>query len=113
MPTKTRRQLVDEALSNLGVLAAGQTASDEDVALVDAQIGPFVAQLTKDQIVYIGNPEEIDEEIFIPLGRLLANVCGPKYGSAINREAKFADEAELRRINATRPTYETLRAMYF
>lgn len=111
--TKNRRALVDEALSNLGALVVGQTPSNEDLSTVDGMVDAFLRQLASDQVVTIANDEEIPADIFLPLGRLLANLAGPKYGLAINRESEIVDRAEIKRIIAARPTYEVLQTEFF
>jgi hypothetical protein len=110
---KTRSQLRERAAKNLAIIEPGETLSTEDAETFDGLIDPLIAQLAADDIVYISDSEEIELQFFLPLARLLANVAGPDFGSPINEEAKQADERELRRIVATKPTGETLRAKYF
>src|SRR5712675_3122616 len=57
--TWTRRQLIDAALSNLGVLVPGQTTSDEIVAKVDELLDPTLAQLRVLEIVDVTAPSII------------------------------------------------------
>jgi len=54
--TWTRRQLIDAALSNLGVLVPGQTTSDDIVAKVDELLDPTMAQLRVLDIVDVTAP---------------------------------------------------------
>lgn len=110
---KSRAQLIERALKNIGALEPGETPSAEDSDTMDGLIDPLVAQLAKDQICYITDTDEIELEVFMPLARLLANMAGPDFGSAINEQAKEIDEATLRRLTANGPTYEVLRAEYF
>lgn len=110
---KTRSQLKERAAKNLGIIEPGETLSTEDAETFDGLIDPLVAQLHADDIVYIQNTEEIELEFFLPLARLLANIAGPDFGSAINEAAKLTDEAELKRITSTRPTYEAQQGNYY
>lgn len=110
---KTRAQLRERAGKNLAIIEPGEALSAEDAETFDGLIDPLVAQLAADEIVFIANTEEIELEYFLPLARLLANVAGPDFGSPINEPAKLADETELRRITATKPTGETLKVNYF
>lgn len=112
-PFKTRAQLIERALKSIGVLEPGEAASPEDSATVDGLIDPLIAQLATDQIATIADVEEIELDLFMPLARLLANAAGPDFGSPINQEAKAIDEQALRRLTATKPTYERLKAEYF
>jgi hypothetical protein len=77
---RTRRELVDLVLDNLGVLVPGQAPGDEAVSRVDSIIDPGLATLAALGIIYVadaGIPEppsggEIEDAIFIPLGDWLA-----------------------------------------
>lgn len=111
--TKTRAQLTERALKSIGALEPGESPSAEDSATVDGLIDPLIAQLAVDQIAYISDDEAIELALFLPLARLLANAAGPDFGSPVNEEAKALDEQILRRLTATKPTGETLRAEYF
>jgi hypothetical protein len=111
--TKTRAQLKERAAKNLALIEPGEALSTEDDATLDGLIDPLIAQLAADDIVYIQDSEEIEVELFLPLSRLLANAAGPDFGSPINLEAKAADERELRRLSAAKPTYENLKVDFF
>lgn len=111
--SKTRVQLIERALKSLGQLDPGEAPSPEDYATVDDLIDPLVAQLAADEVVYIQDTDTIELEYYLPLARLLANAAGPDFGSPVNIEAKRMDEAELRRLTATKPTYQPTKAEYF
>jgi hypothetical protein len=113
MANRTRQELVEDALGNLGVVAVGQPIPAEDFATVDAHVDPLIKRLAAESIVTVSDLNAIPLEWFAALSRLLANAAGPKYGSPINRDARVLDEDELRRLTAADPTYETLVAEYF
>jgi hypothetical protein len=110
---KTRAQLKERAGKLLALIEPGEALSTEDDATLDSLIDPLLAQLAAGDIVYVADSETIELEVFLPLARLLANAAGPDFGSPINEEAKQSDEAELRKILATKPTYEPLRGEYY
>ena len=110
---KTRDQLIQRALKNIGIIEPGEAPSPEDYATVDDLIDPLIAQLAADEIIYISDPDAIELEYYLPLARLLGNAAGPDFGSAINEQAKAIDEQILRRLSATEPTFETLKVEYF
>lgn len=112
-PFKNRAQLKAEVGDLLALTEPGEALSSEDDSKIDGKIDPLLALLSADEIVDISNPEEIELKYFEPVARLLANICGPSFGSPINEDAKATDEATLRRITATKPTYERLRVVYF
>jgi hypothetical protein len=102
---KTRTQLIHRALAAIGALEPGEAPSTEDYNTMDNLVDPLIAQLAADDIVSIGESEEIPVEYFIPLANLLGNMAGPDFGSPVNDDAKARDEATLKRIISTRPTY--------
>lgn len=106
--TKTRSQLKERAAKDLGIIEPGETLSTEDGDTFDGLIDPLIAQLSADDIITIQDDEAIEVEYFLPLARLLANIAGPDFGSPINEEAKRADEAVLKRMAATRPSYAVI-----
>jgi hypothetical protein len=109
--TKTRRDLVGQALANLGVLAAGQTPADEDFEAVDAQVDPTLDTLNGREIVTVGDADEIPSEWFTPLAIILANDCAKSFG--LPRTTVEDAEAALREMTRGRPTGEPLIADYF
>lgn len=111
--TKTRTDLIERAASELGVLPSGQPLSDEDAATIRALVDPLLRQLALDDVVDIGDADAIRLEFFLPLSRLLANEASPSFGIAYSLDAKRENERQLRRLAATRPTREPLKATYF
>lgn len=110
---KTRAQLKERAAKDLGVLLPGEALSTEDNETLDGLVDPLIAQLAADDIVYVSDTEEIALEYFLPLASLLANTAGPDFGSPVNDDAKRRDEATLKRIVSTRPTYDVAEGNYF
>lgn len=111
--TKTRSQLKERAAKDLGIIEPGETLSSEDDETFDGLVDPLIAQLSADEIIYIQDDEAIEVAYFLPLARLLANIAGPDFGSPINEEAKRSDEATLRRMASTRPTYAVIESDSF
>jgi hypothetical protein len=110
---KTRTDLIERAASELGVLPSGQPLSDEDAATIRALVDPLLRQLALDDVVDVADADAIPVEYFLPLSRLLANEASPPFGIAFSLDAKLENERQLRRLSATRPTRETLKATYF
>jgi hypothetical protein len=127
---KTQTDLVDQALKNMGVLAAGNAGDPEDVAYVTANVDPMIRTLASLDICYIGDPDNISGELFLPLADVLAGVCCDEFGSTADDRAALvaaglggppsnvpygagAGAQALRQINRGRPTYEPLRTQSF
>lgn len=114
MQTKTRRELVNQALKNLGVLAAGQTASDEDYTAVDAFVDGVIARLgTGPAPIVIADDEAIEPEVFAPLAILVADDASAEFGGGIAPERVAKANADLRKATRAGATYETQRAEYY
>jgi hypothetical protein len=117
---KTRRELIDQVLDNLGVLVPGQAPGDESVSRVDALVNPALATLAGLGIVYVadaGNEDpptdgEIDDAIFIPLASWVAWQCAGAFNLGNDPSLKvLADQAELvlRTLSRPAPTRQLLR----
>lgn len=111
--TRTRAQLVNEALSKLQVVGSGQSPEAEDSDLVDGKVDALILQLAADGIANIPTNDEFPAEWFDCIAGLLANLCAPDFGKAFDPNVKAAYEAMLKRTNAARPTFETLAVEYF
>lgn len=117
---KTRRELVDAVLDNLGILVPGQAPSDEDVARVDDHLDPGFATLAALGIVYVAdtgqaNPPtggEIDDALYLPLSDWFAWAVAGGFNQADSPALKtLSDQAEetLRTISRPAATRQTLR----
>src|SRR6185369_13666654 len=117
--SQTRIQLVYRALRNLGALPQGQTPSDEEKDSIDDLIDPLFAQLKGLEIVTVRDPNNIDDDVFLDLGHILADAARSEFGSLGTADstelAALAEKAKtnLKTIKARRATYATLRADYF
>ena len=111
--TKTRTQIIHRALAAIGALEPGEAPSTEDYNTMDNLFDPLIAQLMADDIIYIDDADNIPVAYFIPLANLLGNMAGPDFGSPVNDDAKRRDEATLKRLVSTRPSYEVMKGNYF
>ena len=73
--SKSRAELVTRALKFLGKLRAGQAPAAEDFQSVDDELDPLLENLNTRKIIYIPDPEDIDDAVFQPLARRLAGEC--------------------------------------
>jgi hypothetical protein len=106
----TRRELIDAALENMGVLVHGQTVSDEMVDKVDQVFDPSMEMLRVLEIIdvtaIIGTPDppaggEFPPEVCLPLSDYLAFAAAPSFNLAGDPALKvLSDQAEntLRRL---------------
>jgi hypothetical protein len=80
MAAKTRTELVNQALYNLGVLTIGQSAGAEEFNLVDGLVDPMIEDLIARDIVFIEDVDAIEEKYFLHLAHLLAGHAASLFG---------------------------------
>jgi hypothetical protein len=117
--SKTRAELINQCLINLGVIAQGQSTSPEEVAKMDGVIDPAVAQLADLKIYYVQDagsvgPTDgsIEDSAFLPLAAYIANEsCAAFNLPADQKMAALAMLAEdkLRTLSAPARTLRVLR----
>lgn len=96
--SKTKADLITETLQELGVLAAGQSASSEDTAAVDARIVPLLQDLAIRNVIYIGDANAIPDEAFNHLVMRLAEACARKFGRDPSGDTINFAESNLRTL---------------
>jgi hypothetical protein len=117
--SKTRAELVNQCLTNLGVIAAGQSIDPDLVLKMDAIIDPAVALLARLEIYYVQDVGSlgpidgaIEDEAYLPLASWIANqACS---GFNLPADAKMQAlamiaEDNLRTLAAPARTLRTLR----
>ncbi len=93
----TRQDLITLVLENLGVLAAGQSASIEDRSTVDRRIGPKLAELAKREVITGLDADNLDDGVFLYVADVIAYACRTPFGITGAKEemlTKAAGEAE-------------------
>ena len=133
---RTANDLVNEALANLGVLAAGQPTDPEDFAYVNEKLDAIFRKLDALEIVSLPDPSQIGGNVaFIPsaffsdLADIVAGETATKFGETpdvyqllIMRglggvqgiDVGFGAAAKsLRAIVRGKPTFEGARGEYF
>jgi hypothetical protein len=111
--TKTRADLIERAGWELGAKVAGQPMSAEDYDTIDGLVDALIMQLSLDNVVHVQDANAIQPEHFLSLGRLLANEAAISFGQQYAHDVKIANETVLMRIDAMRPTYETVEGYFF
>jgi len=79
-PYRTSSDLVLEALSNLGVLAAGQPVDVEDFNWVNEKLDSIYRKLAGLEICYVPDPNNIPGAWFSDLADIVAGECASKFG---------------------------------
>ena len=111
--SKTRVELVAKVLSILQEEGAGQSLSNEDKAKVDENIIPIKDELKSSGILVIGDIEAINDDIFLPLARLIANECGDEFGMPYDDAKRALAERRIKRVTAVKVYFQPQSAEYF
>lgn len=128
-PYRTSRDLVNEALANLGVLAAGQPVDPEDYAYANEKLDSILRKLAALEIVYVPDADNIPGAFFSDLADIVAGECATKFGSTPDDYVKMVNRGlggaggvpvgagtaaqSLKIMNRGRPTGEVLRTESF
>lgn len=88
--TKTRLELIYQALDNLGVLVQGQAPGAETVERMDGLVDPMLATLAALEVTFVGDPGTaspptggaIEPEVFLPLAAILAQRAAGAFNMA-------------------------------
>lgn len=110
---KSREQLVNRALLELGVVGAGQTAAAEDYQVIDQAVEPVMSDLATRDIWQWGNPDEYDEDAFEHLAVLLANAKARPFGVEPSEETRLRAEGRLRQLRPYDLSGQRQTAEYF
>lgn len=111
--TQSRENLVLRALVELAVVGSGQAASAEDAARVNVEIEPLMADLASRNIWQWGNPDQIDDDAFIHLAKLLANSVAAPFGKPQDENVRLLSESRLRELKQVFLSGEPQRVDYF
>ncbi len=110
---KTRHDLVNRALAELGVVGAGQTASAEDFDEIDKAVAPVMSDLATRDIWVWGDPDAYDDDAFDHLAVLLANARARAFGALPDEQKRLLAEQRLRGLKPTILSGRTQEIEYF
>lgn len=116
--SKTRAELVNQCLINLGVIAASQSVSAEDVQKMDTIVDPAIAELQDLDIYYVQDPGSIgpidgaiEDSAFLSIAAYIANAaCAAFNLPADTKMMALAQQAEQKLIRLAAPS-RTLRTL--
>ena len=85
--TKTRQEIQFKAFAILTGGDVGASVSAEDATDLDGYINSVVAELNADGTIYIDDPNELDDALFITFCKLVANAAADEF-AGVSDEAK-------------------------
>ena len=111
MTSKTRQELIIEALDNLNIIVPGQAPSTAIVSKMDGLVNPVIDQLADLDIYYVRDAGEIgpsggeiESSAFLALAAYLANAAASKFNLPADTKLKaLAMEAEGMLTTLSRP----------
>jgi hypothetical protein len=114
---KNRTDLIHRTLRNLGVLPQGQSPSAEEFQSISDLIDSTLAELKTRQVTLVDiDADKIEEEFFLPLGRIMAAVAAPEFGQDQNQAIwalKERAELDLKKMTAARYSGVVLENTYY
>jgi hypothetical protein len=116
---KSRTDLVERALKNLGVLPSGMTPNVQEYNSIDELIDPMIEDLIARDIFFVEDADAIDDKAFLALGNILAGVAAAEFGlqddAAIAARAQRGEqdlnEIDQRTIRYNHMRYPVLRTV--
>jgi hypothetical protein len=90
--TKSRADLVNEALVRLGGKPSGQDPAAEEYAYVDGQVEPVLEDLAERNIA-VANPTDIADGVFNHIAAVLAFQCCDYFGVVGEEYTKLEHKA--------------------
>jgi len=103
--SKTRAEIQKKALDILVGGDVGASMSDEDATALDGYIDSMVAEINADGIAYISDPDTMDDELFIPFSKLVANAAAEEFGGKSDEEFAKQTRNRIRVLTAQKPGY--------
>ena len=116
---KTPADVYDEALTAIGAVGSGQTASAEDTLVAKTAFRPLLEELAAIDVCYIAvdptddDAEDIPEEYFLPLAKVLANEIAPHFGAPYDEGIRQLMLSRLRRLSHSPSYSQTQQAEYY
>lgn len=116
---KTRAEFINQCLTNLGVIAEGQSIDADLVNKMDGVVDPAFAELADLTIYYVQDPGEIgplngniEDSAFLSLASYVANAACAAFNLPADQKLQalaMLGEAKLRTLSAPARAFRTLR----
>lgn len=111
--SKSRQDIQFKVIAILTGGEVGQPVSAEDASAIDGYIDAEVAELSADGTTYIGDPDSLDDGIFMAFCKLIANVAADEFGGQSNEQAAQILRNRIRVIMRQTPGYGPAQVEYY
>lgn len=110
---KTRAEIQFKALAILTGGDVGQDPSAEDAVAIDGYIDSEASEINTDGTTYISDVNALNEELFIPFSKLVANAAADEFGGKSDDEKAKALRNRIRVLARQTPGYGPQIVEYF
>lgn len=111
--SKTRAEIQFKALAIIVGGDVGQVPSAEDAATLDGYIDSVVAELATDGTAYIGDPDDMDDSLFLPFCKLVANAAADEFGGKSSEDVALQQRNRIRVLTRQMPGYGPQQVSWF
>lgn len=111
--SKTREQIQLKVLAILVGGDVGPSPAAEDADTIDGYIDSEVAELNVDGTIYIQDPDELDDALFVTFCKLVANSAAEEFGGKSDEVMAQRDRNRLRVLSRQAPGYGPQVVEYF
>jgi len=111
--SKTRAEIQFKALAILTGGDVGANPSPEDAVAIDGYIDSEAAEINKDGTTYISDVEALEDELFMPFSKLVANAAADEFGGKSNDQLAMQLRNRIRVLARQTPGYGPQVVEYF
>jgi hypothetical protein len=111
--SKTRAEIQKKALDILVGGDVGASMSDEDATTLDGYIDSVVDEINGDGTAYIADPDTLDDALFLPFAKLVANAAAEEFGATSNEQAAQQLRNRIRVLTRQTPGYGPQQVEFF
>jgi hypothetical protein len=111
--SKTRAEIQKKALDILVGGDVGASMSAEDSTTLDGYIDSVIAEINADGTTYIGDPDTLEDELFLTFSKLVANAAAEEFGGTSNEQLAQQMRNRIRVITRQTPGYGPQEVEYF
>jgi hypothetical protein len=103
--SKTRQQIQFKAFAILTGGDVGTGVSAEDATDLDGYIDSVVAEVNADGTIYINDPDDLADELFITFSKMVANSAADEFAGASDEAKALMYRNRLRVLSRQTPGY--------
>lgn len=111
--SRTRAEIQFKVLSILVGGDIGAVPAAEDTEAIDGYIDDVVDEVNADGTIYISDPDQLDNSLFLTLCKLVANAAAEEFGAVSDEGKAQAWRNRLRVLSRQTPGYGPQQVEYF